>query len=104
MKLVCLRFFTVFGPWGRPDMLILKLLDKVKSKKTFQINNFGNHSRDFTYIDDVTNMIFSLFLKYKKIKMFDYFNLCTNNPINLMKIINHIVKQAGKTKLKRVKF
>jgi len=104
MKLVCLRFFTVFGPWGRPDMLILKLLDKAKSKKTFQVNNFGNHFRDFTYIDDVTNMVFSLFLKYKKIKMFDYFNLCSNNPINLMKIINHIVKRAGKTKLKRVKF
>ena len=49
-------------------------------------------------------MVFSLFLKYKKIKMFDYFNLCSNNPINLMKIINHIVKRTGKTKLKKVKF
>ena len=39
IKLVGLRFFTVFGPWGRPDMLILKLLDKAKSKKTFQVNN-----------------------------------------------------------------
>ena len=104
MKLVGLRFFTVFGPWGRPDMLTLKLLDKIKSKKTFHVNNFGNHSRDFTYIEDVINMVFNLFLKYRKIKIFDYFNLCSNNPINLMKIINHIVKRTGKAKLKRVEF
>ena len=43
LKMVGLRFFTVFGPWGRPDMLTLKLLDKIKKKETFQINNFGNH-------------------------------------------------------------
>ena len=62
LNLIGLRFFTVFGPWGRPDMLTLKLLDKIKKKETFQINNFGNHSRDFTYIDDVINMMVNLFI------------------------------------------
>ena len=104
IKLVGLRFFTVFGTWGRPDMLILKLLDKIKNKETFQINNFGKHSRDFTYIDDVTNMIFGLMLNYKKIKIFDYFNICSNKPIDLMKIINYIVNAKGNAKLKKVEF
>ena len=104
MKLVGLRFFTVFGPWGRPDMLVLKLLDKIKNKKTFYINNFGNHSRDFTYIDDVIDMVMGLFSKYKKIKKFDYFNICSNNPISLMEIINHIIKNSKGAKLKKIKF
>ena len=102
--MIGLRFFTVFGPWGRPDMLTLKLLDKIKKKETFQINNFGNHSRDFTYIEDVVDMMVDLFSNYKKIKLFDYFNICSNNPISLMKIINHIIKSTKKTKLKKVKF
>ena len=104
LKMIGLRFFTVFGPWGRPDMLTLKLLDKIKKKETFQINNFGNHSRDFTYIDDVVDMMINLFSNYKKIKIFDYFNICSNNPISLMKVVNHIIKSTKKTKLKKVKF
>ena len=104
MRIIGLRFFTVFGPWGRPDMLVLKLLDKIKNKKTFFINNFGKHSRDFTYIDDVTDMVFSLFLKYKKTKMFDYFNICSNKPVSLMKIINHMIKYKKNVKLKKIKF
>ena len=104
MKLIGLRFFTVFGPWGRPDMLVLKLLDKIKNKKTFYVNNFGKHSRDFTYIDDVTDMIVNLLSKYKKIKKLDFFNICSNNPISLMKIINYIMKQSKITKLKKIKF
>ena len=104
MKLIGLRFFTVFGPWGRPDMLVLKLLDKIKNKKTFYINNFGKHSRDFTYIDDVTSMIMSLFSKYKNIKKYDLFNICSNNPISLMKIIKYIMKKTKSAKLKKIKF
>lgn len=104
MKLIGLRFFTVFGPWGRPDMLVLKLLDKIKNKKTFYINNFGKHSRDFTYIDDVIDMIISLFSQYKKIKKYDFFNICSNNPISLMKIINYIMKKSKVAKLKKIKF
>ena len=52
-KYIGLRFFTVFGEWGRPDMLILKFLDYAKKNKKFLLNNSGNHWRDFTYIDDV---------------------------------------------------
>ena len=104
MRIIGLRFFTVFGPWGRPDMLVLKLLDKIKYKKTFFINNFGKHSRDFTYIDDVTDMVFNLFLKYKKTKIFDYFNICSNNPVSLMKVISYIIQYSKNVKLKKIKF
>lgn len=48
-----LRFFTVYGPWGRPDMALFKFTEKILVGETIQIYNFGNHKRDFTYIDDV---------------------------------------------------
>ena len=52
-----LRFFTIFGEWGRPDMFLFKLFKSYFNKDTFYLNNFGNHERDFTYIDDVTRSI-----------------------------------------------
>jgi UDP-glucuronate 4-epimerase len=61
-KIIGIRFFSIFGEWGRPDMLILKYLLASKFKKPFEIFNYGNHYRDFTYIDDVIN-IFLIFLK-----------------------------------------
>ena len=61
-----LRFFTVYGEWGRPDMLILKYLDCKRKNKTFFLNNSGNHWRDFTYIDDVTNILSKLLRKQFK--------------------------------------
>lgn len=48
-----LRFFTVYGPWGRPDMALFKFTKKILEGDTIQVYNFGNHRRDFTYIDDI---------------------------------------------------
>ncbi|MDO6566302.1 NAD-dependent epimerase [Alteromonas sp. 1_MG-2023] len=48
-----LRFFTVYGPWGRPDMALFKFTKAILEGKTIQVYNFGNHRRDFTYIDDI---------------------------------------------------
>ena len=56
-EIIGLRFFTVYGEWGRPDMFMLKLFEAFFKKKFFYLNNHGNHDRDFTYIGDVTNMI-----------------------------------------------
>ena len=56
-KSIGLRFFTVFGEWGRPDMFLIKYLDAAYNKKIFFLNNYGNHIRDFTYINDVTKII-----------------------------------------------
>ena len=52
-----LRFFTVYGPWGRPDMALFKFTKNILSGKPIQIFNHGKHSRDFTYIDDIVNGI-----------------------------------------------
>ena len=51
-----LRFFTIQGPWGRPDMMIIKYLIDSKTNKNFLLFNRGDHFRDFTYIDDAINI------------------------------------------------
>jgi UDP-glucuronate 4-epimerase len=48
-----LRFFTVYGPWGRPDMALFKFTKAILEGKTIDVYNYGNHRRDFTYIDDI---------------------------------------------------
>ena len=58
-----LRFFTVYGPWGRPDMALFKFTEAMTKNKSIQLNNNGNHARDFTYIDDIVNGIFSVLKK-----------------------------------------
>ena len=59
-----LRFFTVYGPWGRPDMALFKFTKNILLNKYIEVFNFGNHKRDFTYIDDVVK---SIYLAIKKI-------------------------------------
>ena len=60
MKFIGLRFFTIYGEWGRPDMLILKYISCIQNKKTFYLNNYGNHFRDFTYINDAIKQMLAL--------------------------------------------
>ena len=102
IPMIGLRFFTVYGPWGRPDMLTLKLLQNIKKKKTFFINNFGRHQRDFTYIDDAIELIYQLLNKFTKTNKFDYFNICSNKPIDLMKAVNYLVNEKNFKKLKKI--
>ena len=52
-----LRFFTVYGPWGRPDMALFLFTDAIFSDKTIMVNNHGKMSRNFTYIDDIVSGI-----------------------------------------------
>ncbi len=52
-----LRFFTVYGPWGRPDMALFKFTKAIFSDEAIQVYNFGKHRRDFTYIDDVVDAL-----------------------------------------------
>ncbi len=81
-----IRFFTVFGEWGRPDMFLFKYLSSITNKKKFTLNNRGKHYRDFTYIHDVTKVLFKL-IKTANNKN-EIFNLCSNQPIGLLKIID----------------
>ncbi|WP_043532137.1 NAD-dependent epimerase [Litchfieldella xinjiangensis] len=52
-----LRFFTVYGPWGRPDMALFKFTDKILKGESIPVFNHGNHTRDFTYVDDIVEGI-----------------------------------------------
>ena len=95
---VGLRFFTIYGKWGRPDMLLLKLLQSQKKNKSIHLNNKGNHYRDFTYINNV-NIILSRLMR-KKIIGSQVFNICSGKPIYILDIIKLIEKKAGKIKKK----
>ena len=61
-------------------------------KKYFFLNNNGNHDRDFTYIDDVVNVLIKLSKIRTKLKIFDVFNVCSNKPLNLHYIISFLKK------------
>jgi UDP-glucuronate 4-epimerase len=97
-KFIGLRFFTVFGPWGRPDMLIFKTLKTFFKKNIFFLNNNGNHYRDFTYIEDVVNILVEL-IKKNNLKKFDIFNICSNKPIKIKNIINVIKKRFNSVEI-----
>jgi UDP-glucuronate 4-epimerase len=95
LNIICLRFFTVFGEWGRPDMVMLKILDSAFNNKIFYLNNFGNHTRDFTYIGDLTDNLIKLFNSKIK-KKFEIINICSNKPVKLTYIINYIENKTRK--------
>ncbi len=97
-QVIGLRFFTIYGEWGRPDMLILKYLLAAKKNKDFELFNYGNHYRDFTYIDDAIEIVTKL-SKSKIDKKFDIFNICSSKPIKITKILKIINSLNFKTKI-----
>tara|TARA_B100000767_G_C19745863_1_gene528469 strand:+ start:1071 stop:2045 length:975 start_codon:yes stop_codon:yes gene_type:complete len=102
MKIIGLRFFTIYGKWGRPDMFIFSLLKAAKEKKIYYLNNYGKHVRDFTHIDDVIIIINKLIVK-KINKNFQIFNICSNDPIKMNVLISEIQNYIkNKAIIKRV--
>jgi len=95
-----LRFFTVYGEWGRPDMLILKYLDYAKKNKTFYLNNSGNHWRDFTYIEDVIKILTKLM--NKNFTDNEIYNVCSNKPILIKNLVSYLQKKTKFNKIKNV--
>ena len=93
-KMIGLRFFTIYGPWGRPDMMILKYLISAYKKLSFPLFNNGSF-RDFTYIDDAINLCISLIDKKIK-KKFEIFNICSSRPMLITKILKEIDKYSSK--------
>ncbi len=102
LKLTGLRFFTVYGEWGRPDMMMLQFISSYYNKKEFKLFNYGNHERDFTYIGDVIKILDLLLKNHKKLKENDVYNICSNRPVNLIKIINFMKKNGISPKIKKV--
>ena len=91
LKVTVLRFFTLYGPWGRPDMALFKFTKGILEKKCIQVFNYGNHSRDFTYIDDAVKAILLMDkLKFKKNLFFREYNVGNGKLVKLKKYIKEI--------------
>ncbi len=94
---VGLRFFTLFGEWGRPDMFMIKYLKSSFFKKEkFYLNNYGHHTRDFTYVKDACELIKKLIYKKKDLGNNLIFNISSNRPINLSYVMKKINTFTGK--------
>ncbi len=98
MKLVGMRFFTVYGPWGRPDMSLYKFTKKIMSNKKIDVFNFGDHYRSFTHVDDIVNNLIKLINKIKNHKSGLSRVVSIGNPktVKLLKLIHYIEKYVGK--------
>ncbi|NDI34907.1 GDP-mannose 4,6-dehydratase [Chengkuizengella sediminis] len=105
-----LRFFTVYGPWGRPDMVLFLFTKSILSGKTIKVYNHGNMKRDFIYVDDIIEGIVRLIEKNNmktqdkistklhsnaKVLPYKIYNIGNQNPIDLMEFIEVLEKKLG---------
>ncbi|HSX61022.1 MAG TPA: NAD-dependent epimerase [Tahibacter sp.] len=112
-----LRFFTVYGPWGRPDMALFLFTRKILAGEPIDVFNFGNHSRDFTYIDDIVEgVVRSLDRIPGADPAFDplnptpassqapyrVYNIGNHRPVKLSRYIELIEQATGRTAEKRL--
>ena len=98
-KLPCtaVRFFTVYGPYGRPDMALFKFTKNILENRKIELYNNGKHLRDFTYIDDITKGIFSIINKPNKDKVpYNIFNIGNGKSRKLIDYLFFIEKKLGK--------
>lgn len=99
-----LRFFTVYGPFGRPDMAYYKFTKKIMANEPIQIYNNGDMYRDFTYIDDIVRGIENILCnppqKNAKGAAYKLYNIGNNKPEKLMDFIETLEKCLGKTAVK----
>ena len=88
IPITMLRFFTVYGPWGRPDMALFKFTKGIINKKKIDIYNRGKMYRDFTYIDDIVDGINKLINKAPNVKQFGKIKNDSLSPIAPFRILN----------------
>jgi len=95
-----LRFFTVYGPWGRPDMAYFKFANLMTDGNKIDVYNHGKMARDFTYIDDIVESIVRLIPKPPKSDdtvPYQLFNIGNGSPVNLLEFIEILEKNLGIT-------
>ena len=90
-KVLIPRFFTVYGPYGRPDMSILRFIHWIINKQEVQVFGDGEQRRSFTYIDDVVSALIKLMGHNSS----DTFNIGSNNTVSLNRVIEIIEKSTG---------
>ncbi len=106
-----LRFFTVYGPWDRPDMALQKFAQAITKGETIKVFNYGNHRRDFTYIDDIVEGVIRILDRpappnpewpsenpdsATSSAPWRVYNIGNNNPVNLMDYISALEEALGK--------
>ncbi len=94
-----MRFFTVYGPLGRPDMAYWKFADKILCNEPIKVFNYGKQYRDFTYIDDLVDGVLGLFSHFKRLPQkgsYELYNIGSGNPVELMTFIKTIEEVIGK--------
>ena len=96
IETIGLRFFTVYGPWGRPDMAMFLFTDAIVNNKPIKVFNNGNLSRDFTYIEDIVKGVTSTLLNDSIDKsLYKLYNIGNSSPVKLMDFINLIEMNLG---------
>jgi UDP-glucuronate 4-epimerase len=90
-----LRFFTVYGPWGRPDMAPMLFASAAFNNKPVNIFNYGNQKRDFTYIDDIVDGIFGLVTLQEFTREALVCNIGKGSPISLLEFVKLIEDNSG---------
>jgi len=103
IQTIGLRFFTVYGPWGRPDMAIYLFADAITNNKPIKVFNNGNLSRDFTYIDDIVEGIMSTIIKdLPDGKLYGVYNIGNSKPIKLLDFIEALEESFDKKAVKEM--
>ena len=112
-----LRFFTVYGPWGRPDMSLFMFTRNILEGKPIDVFNYGNHRRDFTYVDDIVEGVMRVIDKPAQpnsswasenpdpgtsLAPYRVYNIGNNNPVNLLAFIETFEKCLGKEAIKNL--
>ncbi len=112
-----LRFFTVYGPWGRPDMSPILFAKNIMQEKPIDVFNFGNHRRDFTYIDDIVAGVTKVLDKPAQPNAnwssenpdpgastapYRVYNIGNNNPVHLLDFIGALEEAIGKKAIKNL--
>lgn len=112
-----LRFFTVYGPWGRPDMAPFKFTKAINNGDPIDVYNYGNHRRDFTYIDDIVSGVIKTTMHIAQPNLewdgkkpspstskgpYRVYNIGAQTPVHLLTFIETIEKALGKTAQKNL--
>lgn len=95
-----LRFFTVYGPYGRPDMALFKFTDKIVKGEPIDLYNYGDMKRDFTYVQDIVDgieLVVNKVVEDTDMQYHEIYNIGYGQQVNLLDFVDHIEKNLGRT-------
>jgi UDP-glucuronate 4-epimerase len=97
LRVTMLRFFTVYGPWGRPDMALFKFVKAIREGREIELYNNGDMVRDFTYVDDIVDGVLALDAARKRAgqPLYDVFNIGASQPRPLREFVEAIEASLG---------